>query len=414
MATCRLDALLPSVDRSTKVIGLVGTAHGISHVYYFALPPLFPLIMTDLQVSFTELGLLMTIFSLVSGIGQTPVGFLVDRIGSRGVLTAGLILQALGIGLIGFAPSYIWIVGCVTLAGLAHSVYHPADYAILSATIGRQRLGRAFSLHAFGGNVGAAITPMIMVALAAFWGWRGAFIAVAVMGLSVAVILLSQASLLSPQRDMEPAADNRPAKPKKPKPGLREGLALLMSRPILMCFLFYVIMVTGTSGVRSFAVTVFVAVHQIPLAAANAALTGFMAGAAGGILIGGMIADRLGPRIMTAVIALCASAVLFFLLGSVSMPIFLVVAVLTAAGMLRGTLQATRDLLVHSVTPEGSHGKVFAFVSSGANIGGAISPLAFGAIMDHADPRFVFWAAAVMVLVALATFIGVKKVADGA
>jgi predicted MFS family arabinose efflux permease len=393
--------------KNYRVVGLIGSAHGLSHVYYLSLPPLFPLLKEEFGVGYAALGLLMTTFSLISGIGQTPVGFLVDRIGSRGVLTCGLTLQAAAIGAIGFAPSYEWVLVCVAFAGLAHTVYHPADYAILSAAVPRERLGRAFSLHAFSGNVGAAITPAVMVGLTALWSWHAAFVAIGAIGLAVAGLLIVQGGILT-NGAAEADRKRRAAKPG----GWKASLALLASPPILFAFLFYVIVVSGVNGVRSFSVSAFVDMQGVTLAAANAALTGFMLGSACGILIGGYLADRLGPRLITAVVSLVSCAALFALLGSVSLPVVLGIAALSAAGMMRGMMQATRDLLVFSVTPEGAHGKVYGFVSSGSNLGGAVAPLVFGAVMDAGEPGLVFWLAAILVLVGLATFAGMKRVVD--
>ncbi len=389
--------------RDVRVVGLVGTAHGLSHIYYMALPPLFPILKDQLHVSYTELGLLMTVFNVTAGVGQTPVGFLVDRVGSRAVLAFGLILQAAAIGAIGIAPGYDFVLGCVFLAGLAHTVYHPADYAIMSSTVDKARLGRAFSIHSFMGNLGSAVSPAIMVAATAFWGWRAAFLLVGAVGLVMAFTLISQGAVLGNSHETR--------KKKKERVGARESLALLASTPIMLAFLFYVIVVAGTNGIRTFAVSALVDIQSMQLATANAALTGFMLATAGGMLIGGYVADRLGPRIMTGVVSLVSCAVLYMLIASVSLPVLGVVVVLAAAGLLRGGLQATRDLLVYSVTPEGQHGKVFAFVSSGANIGGAIVPLAFGWAMDAGDPRLVFWISAATTILALFTFAGMKRAA---
>ncbi len=396
-------ATVVAARRDVRVVGLVGAAHGLSHIYYMALPPLFPILKDQLHVSYTELGLLMTVFNVTAGVGQTPVGFLVDRVGSRAVLAFGLIVQSAAIGAIGLAPGYDFVLGCAFLAGLAHTVYHPADYAIMSATVPKARLGRAFSIHSFLGNVGSAISPAVMVAATAFWGWRAAFLLVGGVGMAMALALIGQGSVLGNSHELR-------AK-KTARAGPRESLALLASTPILLAFLFYVIVVAGTNGIRTFAVSALVDIQSMQLATANAALTGFMLATAGGMLIGGWLADRLGPRIITGVVSLVSCAALYMLIASVSLPVLGVVVALAAAGLLRGALQATRDLLVHSVTPDGQHGKVFAFVSSGANIGGAVVPLAFGWAMDAGDPRLVFWISAATTIVALATFAGMKRAA---
>ena len=193
--------------------------------------------------------------------------------------------------------------------------------------------------------------------------------------------------------------------------GMRASLGLLLSTPIMLAFLFYVIVVAGTNGIRTFAVAALVDIQNMELATANAALTGFMLATACGMLIGGWIADRLGPRVITGVVALVTCSALYMALAEISMSVLAVVVTLAAAGLIRGTLQATRDLLVYSITPEGQIGKVFAWVSSGANIGGAVTPLIFGWVMDNSDPRIVFWLSAALTMLGLVTFAGMKRAA---
>ena len=198
-----------------------------------------------------------------------------------------------------------------------------------------------------------------------------------------------------------------------PGTGLKAGAALLLATPILLCFLFFVILNTAFTGVRTFAPSALVEMYAVPLAGANGALTGFVMGAAIGILAGGVLADRIGARTLTAVIGLVGAGVLLILLGQVSLPVAAIVALLTLTGMLRGIVQGTRDLMVYSATPAGAHGKVFAFVSTGGHVGTAAMPLVFGWILDSGEPRLVFLIAGILALVALATFVTVRSRVPG-
>ncbi len=385
---------------AAKVIGLVSGGHFFSHFYSLLLPPLFPLLREELGVSYASLGLILAAFSITSGVGQTPVGFLVDRVGARGLLVAGLACQGIAIMLAGLAGSYWALVILFAVAGLGNTVYHPADYSILSASIRPHRLGRAFGIHTFSGNIGWAVAPAAMVALTALWNWRAALVIVGLAGIAAAFIMWTQGGALRDERSSSaaPAPQQDPAK-KVPL----SGFALLFSPPILLAFLFFFLLAVGFGGVRTFSVAAFVAIYDMPLATANGALTGFLIGSAAGILAGGILADRFGNPERIASVGFILSAALLTVVGAPSMPIVLLVGVLTAAGFLNGMVQPSRDLLVRSVTPPGSLGKVFGFVSTGISIGTALMPILFGWIMDNADPRWIFWIAAFVILLALAT-----------
>lgn len=398
-----------------RVLSLVGTAHFMSHVYYLALPPLFPLLVKEFDTSYTALGFLLTAFALATSLAATPIGFVVDRLGGRRVLIWGLALQAVATGAVAFTSSYWALVALFAVAGLAFSVYHPADYAIIASAVDKSRLGRAFSLHAVTGNLGSAAAPLVMVGLAALWDWRAAFLAIGAVGLVLAGILWTQGEVLADDAERRHKSDHRETEsgeaPAKQPESVRAGLMLLLSTPVMLCFLFYVISHIGLGGLRVFAVSALVALYDTPLAVANGALTGYLIGSAFGILAGGVIADRFGPRMTTAAIGLVVSAGLIVVIATVSMPMVLIIAVLSASGFMRSTVQATRDLIVLSVTPKGSTGKVFAFVYNGTMIGAAIMPLVFGWMMDSGRPQGVFWLTAGFMMVALVTFFGVRRAA---
>ena len=394
------------MGHSVRVISLVGAAHFMSHIYQLALPPLFPLLAVDLDVSYTALGLLVSVFSIAAVAGQVPMGFVVDRIGGARVLIGGLVVQGAAIAAVAATTSYWSLLLAIAVAGLAHSVYHPADYAILSRAVPEGRLGRAYTLHSFSGHIGTAAAPALMVGLAALWDWRGAFLLVGLAGVAAALVLIPFGHML---RGGEDGPEDAAANPRGGGTGLGAGAALLLTAPILLCFLFFVILNTAFVGVRVFAPSALVEMYAVPLATANGALIGFVIGAAVGTLAGGVLADRIGARGIIAAIGLIGAGALLIALGRVSLPVAAIVALLTLTGMLRGIVQGTRDLMVYAATPAGAHGKVFAFVSTGGHVGTAAMPLVFGWILDSGEPRLVFLIAGILSLAALATFSTVRR-----
>lgn len=401
-----------SAGRDTKVIGLVSFGHMLSHFYFLVLAPILTLLKDDLDVGYAALGLLMTGYALAAGIAQTPMGFFVDRFGGRPSLAIGMGLQGMLIALMGLDAAGYWqLLALFTLAGLANTVYHPADYAILTASVHESRIGRAFSVHLFSGNFGWAITPGIMVGLTALWGWRWALVAVGLVGVVFSLYVWTQSRVLDDDMEMRRArlAERR----RKREAGAKEqntddiwsGIRLLFTLPIMMGFLFFAFMTFGFSGLRAFFVAAMDLLYATPIETSNSVLSGFLLFSAIGILAGGMLVDRWGARTSLALVTLVASAGLVMLMGLTEFPFMVLIAVFSLAGFLQGLLLPARDLLIRSVTPEGSMGKVMGFMSSATMLASAVVPLLFGWILDTADPNWMFWISAVFILGALVSFI---------
>src|SRR6266481_878841 len=163
-------------DRNARVNALLGAGHFLSHFYQLCLPPVFIAWQQPFGVSFAELGLAMAVMSAAAALLQTPMGFLVDRYGARPFLIGGTLMMTLSIAAMGLATAYWQVVGLALLSGVGNSVIHPADYAILSGSVDRAKLGRSFAFHTFVGNVVFAAPPPAMAALMLLLGWRGVLI----------------------------------------------------------------------------------------------------------------------------------------------------------------------------------------------------------------------------------------------
>ncbi len=365
--------------REVRVLGLIGTAHFLSHFYILSLPPLFLMWRAEFGVSFAMLGLASALLSGTTALLQTPVGFLTDRYGAKTFLVGGTLLMCLGMAGMAIAPSFWVILALCVLSGIGNSVIHPVDYAILAGSIDRNRMGRAFAFHTFTGNLGFAAGPPVIVLLAGLLGWRGALAAVGLIGVPVVGAILWQSRILADQ-----------AKPRGEAAG-PSGIALLASVPMLMFFLFMLTSAMAGGAIQAFVITTLAKLWGTPIAIGSAALTGYMVGATAGTLVGGWIADRYtGGLLVFTILASLASAALFLLAGTVPMADAPLVGTIFAAGLILGASRTPRDVMIKDAAPPGQIGKVFGFVSSGLPLGMAITPVPFGALLDLGLPQLVF------------------------
>jgi FSR family fosmidomycin resistance protein-like MFS transporter len=388
----------PSLLADFKVIGVIGFAHFVSHYYIFLLPPLFPILKDAFGVSYTELGWIFTGFNLATLATQAPIGFLVDRVGARAVLIIGILVQSAAFIAIGLSGTYLSMLIFMIVAGCANGVYHPADYSILSQAVSEKRIGRAFSLHTFSGFCGNAIAPTVIITAAVTIGWQGGFIASGLAGIVVAGIVAFMGRTVG----QDGGAAKKAAKKDK-KDGQGGDARVLFSPPILICLAFFTLLALGSIGINHFLVASLNELYGVPVEEAAVALTGYLVGSTVGILIGGVIADRTRHHNRVAALCFLVTASMILLIGTTPMPVAVLVVLLSATGMMHGLIMPSRDMIVRSVTPEGSFGKVFGFVTSGFSIGGLIAPPAYGYILDNYSPEYVFITVSAIMVVSMAT-----------
>ena len=374
-----------------RLVAGVSTAHFVSHFYMLVLPPLFAFVRADYAVSYTEIGLALTMFNAVSAVAQTPAGFLIDRINARLTLIAGLLLGAIGFTVAAVVDSYWVLIAAFGLIGLGNTVYHPADYTLLSRHVAPERMSHAYSLHTFAGMLGSAAAPAAVLLMHGLYGWRGAFVGSAALGALAALLLL-----------FTPGGEaHHPASKTLPPETGPTNWRLLLTAPILMNFVFFTIYAFGSFGLQNFSVVALGQLYGTSPVAANSALTGYLLLSALGVLIGGVIAGRMTNHRITAALGLSATVLAAILIGSIDLGTLALILVMSLAGLCGGIVMPSRDMIVREVTPPGSFGKVFAFVTTGYHIAGILAPLLFALLLDHGEPRVTFFVIAAFTLLSI-------------
>jgi MFS family permease len=384
-------------DSALRTLTAISIAHWVSHFHMFVLPMLFPFLKAQLGVGYIELGFALTVFGLVSGLTQAPIGYLADHIGARKVLLIGLCVGGCALIGLGLHLSYPALIVSAAVLGLANSVYHPADYAILSAHMDNARMGRAFSVHTFAGFLGGAVAPSVMLALVATMGGLGALIVAGAIGPLVALLMIAMGL---PDAS---AADRKAA-------GAPTQSQSILTPAIMMLTIFFMLLGLSNAGISNFGVVALMSGYGVDLAAANFALTAFLAASAAGVLAGGFLADRTHRHGQVAAAAFGINAVIMLVIAIVALPSLLLTASMTAAGFLGGVIAPSRDMLVRNAAPPGAAGRTFGIVSPGFNFSGIVAPLLFGWIMDQKLPHWVFGASvAFMVLTVLLALVTDRK-----
>jgi MFS transporter, FSR family, fosmidomycin resistance protein len=388
-----------------RAVGLVSAAHFVGHFHMLVVPPLFPLLAARWGVNFIQLGLALTVYALVSVAAQLPMGYMADRFGSRKLLIGALCLGGVSLASVGIADSYAWLLVAAGFSGIANAVYHPADYAILSARVRASRIGRAFSVHTFAGMLGNALAPLTMLALVPRVGVSGALIMAGMVGPLVALPLIC-----TPTIEGDTLADTTGSRHSEdPKSG-RTGT--VFTPAILGMMVFFVVLSLSTSGLTNFSVPALMQGFHFPFAAANLALTAYLTATAFGVLTGGFVADMTRRHGNVAALGFTVNAGLIMLIAAFGLGQAVLALVMGLAGFLSGIIQPSRDMLVRAAAPAGAVGRAFGVVTIGFSIGGTIGPMLFGWILDRGAAHWIFGVSAVfMLLTVVVAVLGDRQMA---
>lgn len=380
------------------VISLVGFAHGTSHFFHFMLPPLFPWLMSEFDLGFTQVGLTMTVFFVVSGTGQALSGFVVDRIGALRVLYGGIGLLALSGLVLSLSTGFSAVLAAAFVAGMGNSVFHPADFTLLNRRVSTLRLGHAFSVHGLSGTLGWAAGPVLMTTIATAAGWRAAGLGASVVGLAALTVLFVNRRVL---------ADALPVAQAGPRAETGSVFDFLRAPTVWLCFAFFSIITLAFGGLQNFAPSIFERLYGVSLTVAASGLTAYLLASAAGTVVGGFLASRGENQDRIVALGFAIAAVAATVLASSALPATAIPGLMAVMGFCVGFSNPSRDMLVRRAATSAfgaqAYGRVYGFVYSGIDVGLAGAPLLFGPFMDEGKYAQVLWGVAALQAIVIAT-----------
>ncbi len=385
--------------REHLAIWLVGGGHLVSHFYQIVLPPLFGAVIATMNVSYAQLGFVLSTYFVATAVTQIPIGMVVDKIGGKPVLVAGLLLHGAAVMLAGVGISYWVLLGAFFFGGVANSVFHPANFTILSSNVRESFHGRAFSVHVFTGSVGYAMAPTVMRALEALLSWQAALISVGAVGVIMALVIIIFGGEL---RELEALTRHKHSS-EKGQQIKRADWRIMLSRPMILFFLFYVCTSASGAGMTGFSVVALPGIYAMSQDLSGTILTVFLIAAIFGSLPGGWLADKTHREVIVLVGCFLIMALALCIIATGILPLWLVFVGMIVAGFMRGLYNASRDILVRRIAPEGSVGTAFAFVTVGYTVGLGTTPVIYGWLMDNDYGNGVFYLSASFALFAIVT-----------
>jgi MFS family permease len=392
---------LPAADtarRDFTTIGLIGLAHGCSHFFHMLLPPLIPVFRAEFGLSYSELGLLVTTFFVISGIGQALSGFLVDRTGARPVLFVALGCFVLAALLAASANGFGGLMLAASLAGLGNSPFHPVDFTILNKRVSQPRLGHAFSVHGITGNLGWALAPVFLIGLTEATGnWRMAYVGCALVAAAVLLLMVVYRDAIDDRQGAwshEKAGAGAAVKSEHP-------MAFLRLPSVWLCFSFFFFTTAALSAIQSFASPALKTMYGLPETITAFVVTGYMLCGALGMVVGGFLVARSHALERNIGLAMAGAAALLLLAGSGWLPGTAAAGLAALAGFGTGLAGPSRDMLIKRAAPPGATGRVYGTVYSGLDVGFAVAAPIFGALLDGGHANGIFFGAAVALVLGI-------------
>jgi sugar phosphate permease len=392
-----------AAPRSFREVWLISAGHGLTHWYTATFYLLLPLIGKELGLSYTEIGLIMTIQHVAGAISNIPGGIIVDTVGKKGYLMAtSLFWVGFPYALMSLAHSYWMLLACVTLVGIGNNLWHPAAISTLARRF-PERKGLVLSFHGMGGNVGDAVAPLVIGALLAWYGWRTVVVINVVPGLVMSLLILLLLGAFSMAGD--DGAINAGTGARGFRGYLRDFAALLKNKALILIACSSAMRTMTQAGLLTFLpvylayelnyspflVGIFLTVLQI---------AGFIAAP-----IGGYLSDKMGrKRVITASMTLSAVMIMGMVLAGRS---FAFVVFIALVGFFLYAMRSVLQAWAVESVPKNLAGAGVGVQFGMTAIGSGISPIVFGMIADAYDiyTGFYFLAGTIFVANFLIFFI---------
>ena len=347
-------------------------AHFAHHLLSALLTPLLPFIRDEFTLDYTQAGWVASAFFVSYGISHLPSGWLADRLGPRILITIGISGVALAGLLVGLSPTYIMMVIFLILLGLAGGGYHPSSTPLISASVEPQYQGRALGVHQIGGSASYFLTPLIAVAIAAVFGWRGSFIGISIPTIVFGIVLY----VLLGRRGYSKKAEHGkltsnieiPATPGRLR-RLTSIIVLSITGPALV--------VSAISFVPLFLVDHFGASEE----SAGAMLAFIYGVGLGAGPLGGYLSDRLGRLPLIIVVSLITGPIIYLL--NLAPYFWGILVVLIAIGMVRHMPMPVSEAYIIGQTSERNRSTILGIYYFGSRGGpGVITPI-IGYLIDR-------------------------------
>jgi sugar phosphate permease len=363
-----------------KDVWLISAGHGLTHWYTATFYLLLPLIGKELGLSYTEIGLIMTIQHLAGAISNLPGGMLVDVVGQKGYLmAASLFWVGVPYAFMSISHDYWMLLVCVTLVGIGNNIWHPAAMPTLAHRY-PHRKGLVLSFHGMGGNVGEALAPVAVGALLGAFTWRQVVVINVVPGIVMAALLLILLGAFSVASGNDDKALNARAEKRSLREYLGQYVSLLRNKALMIVSVSSSFRTMTQAGLLTF-LPVYLAYELgyspffVGFCMTVIQLAGFIAGP-----IGGHLSDKMGRRrvVMSSMMLTGVMVIGMVLAGKSAMFVFFIAMV----GFFLYAMRSVLHAWALEVTPKNLAGATVGVQFGITSLGAAISPILFGMVAD--------------------------------